>query len=403
METFDYDIEESNEAELNMEKLGGELSLVAESLTEQLRMINVLEAIAYDAKNGQINDTQARYVSFALESVFSGNPDELREVLATENIITRIFQAISRLMSNIKDSFKKQIDYMQYSFTFFNLQKGRVRKIRDKLHQTSSSEANIRIGINKYLLHGEHKEEVKDMNEYMNLYLKFTKTMIPFMESVAELTEEDLFSSLKFYKDYIFGEPEDYIRERFNSLEKTLIKASNGLQDKKSVSKSAYVEFDSGTMLGLSRAMVRLPQKNTYSHSDLESMVLAHKFFYMYIDRRTKFNLGTLVSGNVRLNVKKADIEKILNETEALLNKIEALFKFSTQLSHYGAVLSTDYSMYSKREAQEGFDPTSSVKGVQIFARICAIIFDSTSSGYNFSLGNIKQALKISEKAVKQM
>ena len=400
MDTLELDNEIEQETE--MENAGNELALIAESLTEKSRMISVLEAIAYDVKQGSISESQAKYVSFALESAFSNNPEELREVLATENIITRIFQSIVKIGSDIKEGIKKQIDYMQYSNTFFNLQKGRIRKIRDALHERSGREANIRIGINKFMLFGESKAEVHSMDEYLKHYLQFTKTMTPFMEAVAELTEEDLFSSLKFYKDYIFGEPEDYIRERFNSMERAIGKASNGLFDKKTLSRSAYVEYDSGTMLGLSRAVVRMPQKNTYSKQDLESMIIAHKYFYMYIDRRTKFNLGTLVSGNLTLDVTKQDIEKILDASEALLVKIDALFKFSTQLSHFGASLNINYAQMLNKRDVDGYDPHAIIKGVQMFARICAMIFDSTSSGYNFSLGNIKQALKISEKAVRQ-
>lgn len=385
-----------------MEEIGSELNFIAESLTEKSRMIEVLEAIAYDVRNGSISESQAKYVSFALESAFSDSPEELREVLATENIITRIFQGIIKIGSDIKEGIKKQIDYMQYSYTFFNLQKGRIKKIRDALHDRHGRDATVRIGINKYMLYGESKAEIHSMGDYLNHYLQFTKTMTPFMEAIAELTEEDLFSSLKFYKDYIFGEPEDYIRERFNSMERAISKASTGLFDKKTISKSAYVEYDSGTMLGLSRAVVRLPQKNTYTKQDLESMIIAHKYFYMYVDRRTKFNLGTLVSGNSSLDVSRQDIEKILDASEALLIKIDELFKFSTQLSHLGASLNVNYAQMLNKRDVDGYDPHAVVKGVQIFARICSMIFDSTSSGYNFSLGNIKQALKISEKAVKQ-
>lgn len=397
-------IEEVSDSESDeMESLGNELSLISESISESARAIRVLEAIREDYKQGLVTDQQVKYVTFAMESAFSDDPEGLKEVLACENILTRIGLAIVRFLSNIKEGIKKQVDYLEYSYTFFNLQRGRVRKLRDLLRASSGKEAEVSVGVNKYLLAGDPKKEVQSMDEYSKLFSKFSGTMTPFMRSIAELLEDDLFSSLKFYKEYITGDPEDFFRERFMSLDRTLTKASTGLLDKKTISKATYVEYDSGVMLGLSRAVVRLPQKNTYKNNDYESLLHAHKFFYMYVDRKTKFNLGTLVSGSVRLTVTKAQIEKILHDTEQVLDAVDTLFKFSSQLSHAGAAMSVNYSdLFLKRDPSETYDPNAIVRGMQIFSRVCSILFDSTSSGYVYSLTNIKQALSIAEKAVKR-
>ena len=400
----DLELEQEMDDGAPLEEMSNDVHLATEAIRNSLRMVTVLESIAFDYKEGSITNHQAKYVSFALESAFSDDREALKEVLAAENILERIKTAIGRLFHNIKEAIKKQVDYMQYSYTMFNLQKSRIRKLKDKLRSVAGKESEIKIGINKYMMYGDAKHQVQNTDEYVKQYLVFTKTMTPFMEGLVTLTEDDLWSSLKFYRDYIFGNPDDYIKERFDSLEKALNKAAMGLQDRKTASKPQFVEYDSGTMLGLSKVIVRLPQKSTYSKSDIDTMIAAHRYFYMWVDRRPKINLGSLFEGNVKLMVTKSDVEKILDESEKLIVHANELLSFSNQLSHAGAAMSISLpEMINRRESSDIYDPTSIVKGTQIFARICSVIFDSSSSGYNFSLGNIKNALTIAEKAIGKM
>lgn len=383
-----------------------DLQMASEAIHEGMKHLLVLEGIYQDHKAGRITPAQVKYVNFALEAASNSNYYDglpvTRSVMVTEHIGNRIMEAIGSVFSAIHTAIKKQADYTQYSWTLFNMQRSRIEKIRRRIQGVSgSASADIRVGMNKYLMYGDAKHEVSNMQEYMKHFNEAMVALSPFLEAAADLTEDDLFSSLQFYKEYIFGEPEDFFRDRFSSIEKHVTAAMAGMKDKQTHSTPQYQEFSSGTLLGLSRLVVRTPKKNTYNMRDYNTILAAHRYFYMYVDRKTKINFGTMFSGRVMLTVHKKEIEEIISRTEQLIAQANKLLKFSVQLSAAGAVL--DSNPFAHREANEEHDFAGVIRGMRIYTRICSIIYDSVSSGYNFGMGNVKQGLTIAEAAAKKL
>lgn len=399
-EMEEIDPDEQNGIEDDINTLGHEVVKSFETIENKLKMVEVLEGISFDAKHNKITPDQERYVRFALESVTWVDGDAKLSVLATEHIGNRIMEVLVGIWQNIHENIKKLLDYLQYSWTYFNFQGGRIRRIERALREGKSDFAHIRIGLNKHMEHGKHSEYVADMDEYMKAYRYFAETTGAFVTAAADLTEEDLGSVLRYYKEYLFGEPETFFRDQFMSLSRNLNKAKAAFKGKRTTSTSTYEEYASDVMLGVSTAVVRLPKENSYKHSDYQSIVDAQRYFYMYIRREKKVDVKKIFTGSIKLDVSRKNVEELLKLSDALLHKANELLKFSVMFSHFNTTLEANINKH--REIEVTGDISDTVRGTRIYLRICSIIYDSVSTGYTLSLGNVKQALTICEKAVKQ-
>lgn len=223
----------------------------------------------------------------------------------------------------------------------------------------------------------------------------------PLASAAADLADEDLFSSLKFYKEYLFGDSEDFFRDRFLALEKNLNNAARGLSGSISKNTPHFTEHASPYLLGLARTVVRYPKKNTYNTRDHDSMLNVHRYFYMYVDRMSKINFGTLLEGSVKLDVSKRDIQDIFKHIESLYEDADKLLRLSVKFSEVGAYADADLNTH--RPSEETHDWRGAIQGMRIYTRTCSVILDSVSAAYNFGMGNVKQALSICEKAAKKL
>lgn len=387
-------LENSDIAEEEIGEMEGELTEVLESIENDFRMVEILEAIAYDAKEGKITDEQARYARFALESM----NETSSTIVATEHIGTRIIEVIVNIYNRIRVSFRKLLDYLQYMLTYFNLQSGRIRKLENAVRSTHGQFATISVGLNKYMEYGRNSDYVIDMKTYMEQYRYFTEIAGGLVESAANLTEEDLGSTIDFYKEYIFGDPEDFFKTRFLSLKRNIDKAKSKFKAKPSKSTATYAEYVSEPMLGTGTVLVRFPKENSYKLSDYGSLLDAHHYFYMSVRRKKNVDLRKIVSGSIKLDVSKKDVEEIVKLSEGLLTKADNLLKMSVAFSHLFAM--TEANIHRHIDNERAPNIRDSIRGMRIYLRICSIIYDTVSTGYSISLGNIKQSLSICEKAV---
>ena len=406
-DVLEFDDEDSSQIavmEEAVQTLQQELGPLFNTLSDNVERIAVLESIYYDYKENHITPEQTRYVTFALESVWDlRNPDKVfnSTTIATEHMGDRIIEAIVDIFKSVKLSLAKLADYLQYSFSLFSIQKKRISSIKRKLAECSTGTAHIKVGMNKYMAYGEHGTAIVNMKEYVAQYQKASEVLASVLGSAAELAEEDLFSGLEYMKEYIFGEPEDFFRDRFTSLENCLNDAKRGMSSMQVNQNPRYEEYVSPYMLGMSRAVVRFPKKSTYKISDYESMLSTHHYFYMCIDRKLKFKLGSIFSGSERFETTKRDVDQLLKASETLFLQAEKLLKLSVRFSNEGAVF--DQNILAHRGAEQGFDLRGAVRGMRIYTRTCSIIYDTVSSGYNYGIGNVKQALTICEKTVAKL
>lgn len=156
LDNDDLAIQEDQLTALSIDE-GRALKLVFEEIENAASKILVLRAMETDLKSKVLTAEEIQYVSLAVEMVTNDGVIE-HGVLSAENIATRIAKGIAKLFVDLHMGLKKFADYTQYFFTVFNLQETRISRLEHKLQSTSgNSRADIRVGVNKYLMHGRHK------------------------------------------------------------------------------------------------------------------------------------------------------------------------------------------------------------------------------------------------------
>ena len=376
-----------------------EMRLVMESFQQQLKALDVLSQVYSDYKASRISGDQARYACFAVES--AANLPSTSTTIAVEHIGNRIVEMLASIAHAVYETTKKAMDYIQYHYTLFNLQSSRAKRLASKLYGVSDGAVTVKVSCNKYLMYGEHKTKVASGDEYVKLFNEMIKVMVPFTKAVGGLAEDDLFSSLKFYKDYLFNDPEDFIVDQFNNMEHYTDMAKQGISGKIIDQDPNFVEYGTDAMLGLTRVVVRQPRKNLYKKSDPRTLITVHRNFYMYADRLTKVNLGSLVAGSLRLDFSKKQISQLIEGSQSLIEQANNLLKMSVRFSNDGAA--TGEHFLQNREKEDMQELWGTIQGMRFYSRTCSMIYDSVSSTYNYSLGSIKQGLEISERALKHM
>lgn len=402
-EVLDEGFEEKLEAvEESLNDTSNEVIAANEEINNKISAICVALEAYDDLSNKRISFDQFRYSVFAAESAIYGrvNPSE---IFANEAaVLDRLASSISELGHALKVSFSKTADYLQYAYSWFSMQRGATNSLRSKLSRAAGDRVNIRIGINKYMRFGENQNIVRDMSEYNTQYRTMAATMTPFTHSIAELAEDDLFSGLKLFKEGVAGDPEKWFADRFYSVEGHLKKAMSGIGQYATKRDRKYTEYQSPVMLGLSSIAIRLPEKALYRSGAYEDLYGAHRYFYAYVDRKVKIKFSTLLDGSTNLEVKKADALKNLDESLRLIEGALKLTSLAARFSDVGAGINGSLWIHSKRKREEGFS-TDVFESMMFYRRISALIYDSVSSAYNFSMGNIKQMNRIASKMVDKL
>lgn len=398
----EVDLENFNEedADEHLDTLTEEVVAAVEGLKSDLQ-VSVIALLAYQEHlQNKISNDQLTSIVLAAEAAAYRDKESYRIVISTEAaVIDRLVGAITGLFNRIKVGLQKYIDYMHYDLTYFTFQRGKIRELLNQLNRANFDNVEISVGINKYMQHGKYQETVHDMKTYFQQFKVVVGTMAPFNEALASLSEEDLGSSLKLIGSGLLGDPEEWFKKRFYSVEANLKDAIRGISGSVVKKTPAFVQYSSPIMLGLSSANVRLPNPELYRSGDYEDLFGAHRFFYANVDRLMKFKVSSMIAGSHRYTVNRQDLIKALNGSELLVDSALRLISISNKFSTYGAALNGQL-LFEKRKEQEG--PSAEVfETVQFMTRISAIIYDSVPSAFNFSLGNIKQLNRIAERALK--
>lgn len=325
--------------------------------------------------------------------------------MSLEDIAHKKEGVMRQFFQNLAVYFSKIVENFQYYNTMFNTQRSSLNSYKRRLSSISgTSTVSVKVGVSKYMLAGKDNSTVKDIGEYKKLYKEMADVMSHLNKSLENLADDDLFTTLKMMKSFATGNSDKYFKDRFMSLQHTMdgVKSSSHLKlEKRRPVSSIYA---SNIMLGLSQVVLSEPNKGTYDFKDQVSLVDAHKHFYVYVERVSKFKLSTLVSGSVYLDVTKKDIEELINVTDTFLNTINGLLSYSTKLSTYYAGIQTGSIFITNlRDDESDTVVMAYTRAGRMLNRISAILYDSVSSSYNFSSGNVKKAMSIIDMATKKL
>jgi hypothetical protein len=357
--------------------------------------------------NGTYSDRDLQMLQIASEMAVTGTVTEASDiyglVLSQEGFLDRVGKAIAGLWHAIKVNFAKIVDNIHYYNTYFNTQRGRVRKVKDQLHGIpSSARVQFKHHSTKYMLHGTHATAVSSFAEYVKQFQYLTGVLEPFLDGSNDLADDDLFTGLDHFKAVMSLNAEEYFTDRFKSLNRTLGGIASKTKAKASETTPVYIEYESEIMLGLGYVSLTIPNPKSYDLKEYRSLVDAHKHFYMFIDRQKKIDMARMFRGEVEWEATAKDVSSLLDDIEHLCNTATKLLNIATKWSVRLVTPDGAYSISSYRAKEE--NPLSQAfAATRIMNRISGMLYDTVASGYTYGMGNVKTGLSVAETAVKRL
>lgn len=365
------------------------------------RLLDTIDAIS--VTNSRISTESISAIrSLSVSGTHLAHKDLILDNMSLEAVNNNKDYLIKQFFYNLKTSISKMVDSVQYMNTLFNMQTPRLNTVRRAIDSVSNSGSfNINVGNTKYTTYG-NDIRITDVKTYIDQFASMSKIMSNFNASINTLAEDDLFITLKLFKDLALLRREEFFEERFKSLHETVDKAIKTTKLKLDESKPVYEIYASDIMLGMSQLVIYTPKSNTYDYNDYESLFHATRHFYMYVDRVDKLRISTLISGSDKWNITKKDAKSIITDAEELLKATNLLLGITTRLSTLFATNKWASAYIGNyRGNDEDLDFLAITRAGRIVNRTSAMLYDSVSSSYNFSMGNVKKALSICESYVK--
>jgi hypothetical protein len=400
----DQDIE--NEVYEELLEKQEEAKIACEALERSFDTYFALENLYEEASKP---NTDKKLIAIATEMAVLGTnvPSTVlyHPEISLEDIAQRKSNFIIQIYDSIKQSIQKNIDLNHYLMTFFNIQRARLNKLRKQLNNLSDKDtATVSVHLSKYMLIGKNGVPVSDIDEYLQEYKKMASVMLPFMKSIKELTDDDLFTTLTMLKHAVTFSSDKYFKDRFDSLEKAIMDASRSSHLKVEEKKTQFTTYASDLLLGLSQVVITMPNKAIYNKNDYSSLVDSLKHFYMYVYRTDKIRFTTALRGSNKYEISVKTAKELLSINEELLNAINGLLDMTTSLStNLTQYTSGILHMQTYRDKTEDYNPGGVFRSTRILNRISAIIYESVASSYNFSLGNLKKSCSITESMISKL
>lgn len=404
MELQDQDFDNSVYEELIEKQEDSKLAF--ESLERSFDTYYALERLYEEASKP---NTNKKLINIATEMAVLGTVTDpavlYQSNLSLEDLAQRKSNFITQIYDSIKQTTQKSLDLNHYLLTYFNIQQSRLNNIRKEVSKLSVKDsATISVHLSKYMLIGKHSVPVSNIEEYLTEYKKMASVMIPFIKSIKELTDGDLFTTFKMLKHAVTFSSDKYFAERFEALEKAILDAAHSSHLKVEERKTQYTTYASDLLLGLSQVVITMPNKGIYDKEDYSSMVDSLKHFYMYVYRSDKFRVTSLIKGTQKFEVSVKIVKELLDINIELLSVVNGLLSSTT-------VMSTNYTQYTNgpfftqtyRDKTEDYNPAGMFRSTRILNRISAIIYESVASSYNFTIGNIKKSNSISESVISKL
>jgi hypothetical protein len=326
----------------------------------------------------------------------------LKTSMSLEEIMDKKDGIFKQIFHNIGVSFQKMLDNGHYYLTSFNLQKGRIAKLRRDIESSNSSTITITVKKSKYTSYGKDRHSVRTMDEYLKLYREVSDVMISLNEGLHDLADDDIFTTAVMIKEFLKGNSDGYFRDRFKALLQILAKVKQSAHLKLEAKKKTSTIYATDVMLGLAQVVATSPNADTYDFDDQISIVDATRHMYVYVERLVKVDASYVFTGSLDLEVTKKQALEILKINEQFLDSADKLISFITKLStrlagdQYGSL-----TIHMLRDSDNRDDAVLYLtRAGRITNRISAILYDSVASSYNFSMGNIKKSNDLVSKYV---
>lgn len=350
-------------------------------------------------------------VNTAMEAIGVGSNVDYSK-LSLEEIAREKKRFWEQFKFHLSDSFKRWADSVQLFFTFTHQQSKRIRAIKSQLSNVrSNAKAQLRVGASKYLKYGKG-ELTTDSKQYLEKFSEMKTVMGKMCDTALSLNDLSKFNIPSYLVSKVTWNGDEFVLNHFealNELAKGMVKTEGLKFFRKSESSEVHI---SELMLGLSQVVCKLPIQKNVKYGDYDSAIDNVGLIYMFIDRIEKFGLESTAGGSVVMTFEKRQIEELVGMCESLLSEAENLLGFAQKYNHFidnlmatlsvvGAMVEPAYSAMYKTTKMDP-EAVDILPSMRIIVRYMNMTNDCTSGTYNFSMGNIKKALSISEQYLKQ-
>lgn len=324
--------------------------------------------------------------------------------LTMEAIEGRRKSMVNQILLNVANIYQRVLDWYHHNLSMFNLQHNRLKNIERALNGISKSGSfTVNTKITKYMLVGTNAKEIQTGKEYMQEFKKLRESLVPFIDSAAELADEDLFASFKQFWAFLTLNTDKLFSERFIGLCDNLEKAAKSAHMKVEKRTPVRVEMATDVLLGQGQLVVIYPPRTAYDPRDMVSIVDSMGKTYMGLYRKEKYRLGTIGSGWLELEIDIKEMKSVIKDARELLDAANSLISATSKISTFmtgfvpGSAGGPDALSSMDDYHAPAFTRTS-----RLINRISMIIVESVPPGYNFALGNVKKAATVAEKFIKK-
>lgn len=374
---------------------------------------------SYQNENGNIAASKANMVlSAAMESLGANSTHHQYDNLTLEEIDRLKGDFFDRISKSISLALKNYIDNIQTFLTLYNMQTSRLQKLKRSLAQVeNNATVTIDVSHSKYMSYGNEKT-VEDADTYIKEFTKMAKVMTDFCSVASDLNDESKFNVASYIGSKVTFRGDEFVIDHFKRMHELVSKVISTNHLKKEISKNYVDVFATEPMIGMSQVVALMPKPKDIKDLDYLAARDAVRYVYLSIDRTKKFSFES-DARSIKLTFTKKQIETLVNESEALLKEANKLLSFTKKFNSVmdsviadivapsGTffrkiwLISTAMAYKTNPEAGGGM-PSSFLPAIRIIMRYMNMTYDCTAGGYNFSLGNIKKALTITESFIRQ-
>lgn len=384
-------------------------------------MLVAFEDLSANCEQGnllQLSNQANMVMSSAMESLGVSSMGGEYDNLTLEQIERFKGGFFDKIFKHTSLALKNTIDNVQTFVTIANLQTNRLQKLKRSLAELDdNATVTISIANNKYVNYGNNRV-ITDADEYVQEYVKMSKVMQAFCSVASDLNDESRFNIASYIGSKVTFTGDQFVMDHFKRMYELVSEVVSTNHLKKENGRLYSDIFATEPLIGMSQIVAVLPKEKRVSFTDYKKARDAVRSVYLSIDRLKKFDLD-LKADTINVTFTKKQIKTILQESEALLveaNKLLSLTKkFNLAMDVTiaklagvfknkppGAMLQNIAQSYKGTQDDYGSMPPTILPAIRIIMRYMSMTFDCTAGGYNFSIGNIKKALSITEAFIKK-
>ena len=377
-------------------------------------------AYSYQKDNGSVTAEKANMVmSAAMESLGAHSTHGQYDNLTLEEIDRFKGGFFDSIAKNINLAIKNTVDNVQTFVTLTNFQTSRLQKLKRSLAEVEDgSTVTIKVNRNKYMRYGGNKV-VENSDTYIEEFAKMASVMREFCSVASDLNDESKFNIASYIGSKVTFSGDEFVIDHFKRMYELVSKVISTSHLKKEIKKTSAEIYATEPLIGMSQVVALLPKERLVDFDDYTKARDASRYIYLSIDRLQKFEFDSTARA-VELTFTKKQIETLVSESETLLKEANKLLTFTKKFNLamdvaiakivnpkgkglIDTMVGSTAMAYKSNPGNDGGVPPSFLPAIRIIMRYMNMTFDCTAGGYNFSLGNIKKALSITESFIRQV